>query len=135
MVRSRYMKWAAVFAWLSGLGFGLPAIPAISYFAEHEDVWTFIGFPTYGEGPFEDVGLDTSVPLLALFLLVCVAEVVMGWLLWTDRRLGVLLAIGLLPIEFAFWLGFALPLGPAFGIVRTALVIAGVRASRPHRTE
>lgn len=40
----------------------------------------------------------------------CTAELVTGWLLWPYRRLGGLLALGLLPLEFAFWIGFALPL-------------------------
>jgi hypothetical protein len=34
-----------------------------------------LGFPTYGGGPFEDAGIQTSVPLLVSFLLVCVGEV------------------------------------------------------------
>src|SRR3954447_19348302 len=85
-------------------------------------MWIFVGFPTYGEGPFEDVGIHTTVPLLVAFLLVCVAELVAGWLLWRYRRLGGLLALGLLPLEFAFWIGFALPLGPVVGLARTVLV-------------
>jgi hypothetical protein len=124
-------KTAAVFAWLSGLGFGLPAIQAIRYFHEQDAVWTFMGFPTYGEGPFEEIGVSTSVPLLVAFLLVCIAELVMGWLLWTGQRSGLALSFGLLPIELAFWIGFALPLGPVFGLLRTALLIAALRTSRP----
>jgi hypothetical protein len=120
---------AAVFAWLAGLGFGLPAIPAIRYFAEHDVVWTFMGFPTYGEGPFEDVGVSTSVPLLIAFFSVCIAEVVMGWLLWGGRRSGIALSFGLLPFEIAFWIGFALPVGPLFGLFRTGLVISALVAN------
>ena len=39
-------------------------------------------------------------------------EPVAGWLLWHHRRTGAVLA--LLPLELAFWIGFAatLPLGP-----------------------
>ena len=120
---------AAVFAWLSGLGFGLPAIPAILYFAEHEAVWTFMGFPTYGDGPFEDLGVSTSVPLLGAFLSVCLVELAMGWLLWTRKRPGIALSFGVLPVELAFWIGFALPFGPVFGLLRSGLVIADLRAT------
>jgi hypothetical protein len=54
----------------------------------------------------------------------------MGWLLWTGRRRGVALSFGLLPLEFVFWIGFGLPVGPAVGLVRTGLVIAALRANR-----
>lgn len=103
---------------------------AIWYFAEHGRVWTFLSFPTYGDGPFEDIGLHTSVPLLGAFLLICVAESVVGWLLWQHRQTGTVRAIALLPLEAAFWIGFALPFGPLLGLARTALVLAARRQSR-----
>jgi hypothetical protein len=114
---------AAVLAWLVGLGFGLPCVFGVRYFAQNGIVWTFMGFPTYGQGPFEDIGIPTTVPLLVAFLVVCIAEIVMGWLLWQRRRSGVALALGLLPFELTFWIGFLLPLGFVFGAARTALAI------------
>jgi hypothetical protein len=62
-------------------------------------VWIILGFPTYGGGPFEDVGIQTTVTLLGSFLLVCVAEVVAGFLLWGKKRTGGLLALPLLPLD------------------------------------
>lgn len=44
---------AAVCSLLLGLGFGLPGSYAAWYYARHGEVWTFLGFPTYGGGPFE----------------------------------------------------------------------------------
>jgi hypothetical protein len=105
-------KAAALLAWAPGLGFGLPCIYGIWYLADRGHVWTFMGFPTYGGGPFEGIGVETTVPLLAAFLPVCVAEMVAGWLLWRNQRAGGLLALALLPVDFAFWIRFALPLGP-----------------------
>lgn len=67
--------------------------------------------------------MPTSVPLLVAFLLVSVAEFVVGWLLWQRQRAGTVLALALLPVEFAFWIGFALPVGPVAGLTRTALVL------------
>lgn len=125
------MRVAAVCSWILSLGFGLPCVYAIWYFAEYGAVWTFLGYPTYGHGPFEDIGLRTSVPLLSVFLLVCVAECVAGWLLWRRRPAGPRLALALLPLEFAFWIGFALPYGPLLGLARTALpVLRDRRAGR-----
>ena len=125
------MRAAAVCSWLLSLGFGLPGGYAIWYFAEHGAMWTFLGYPTYGYGPFEDIGLRTSVPLLSAFLLVCVAEFVAGWLLWRRRPAGTRLALALLPFEFAFWIGFALPFGPVAGLARTVLVAISGRRPRP----
>jgi hypothetical protein len=116
-------KAAALLAWATGLGFGLPCFYGIWYFSDRGYIWTFLGFPTYGGGPFEGIGIDTTVALLVMFLLVCLAEMVTGWLLWRQQRAGALLALALLPVEFAFWIGFALPLGPVVGLVRTGLVL------------
>ena len=58
--------------------FGLPCVYAIRYLADRGYVWTFMEFPTYGEGPFEDIGIETTVLLLGAFLLVCAAELVAG---------------------------------------------------------
>lgn len=83
-----------------------------------------MGFPTYSAGTlFVSAGLDTSVPLLAAFVVVCVVEVVLGVLLWMRRWSGAALSLALLPLEFAFWIGFGLPFGPVAGIVRTAVVL------------
>jgi hypothetical protein len=94
------------------------------------DVWIFMGFSTYGERLFEDAGIPTTIPLLVAFQLVCVAEVVMGWLLWRQRRSGVVLALALLPVELACWLGFLLPLGLVFGAARTVMVLSLLSPAR-----
>ncbi len=52
------LRAAALLAWFSGLGFGLPCIYAIWYLADRGHVWTFLGFPTYGGEPFEGIGFD-----------------------------------------------------------------------------
>ena len=114
---------AAIFSWISGLGFGLPAVFGLRYFVHHHEVWTFMGFPAYGGGPFERWGIPTSVPLLAGFIAVCAAEVVVGVLLWSGRSIGLWLALGLLPFELIYWIGFALPYGPIVGAIRTIAVI------------
>ena len=129
------LKTAASLSWLLGLGFGLPCAYAVWYFADRGEVWTFLGFPTYGEGPFEDIGIQTTVPLLVVFLLVCAAEVAAGWLLWQRRRAGAVLALARLPLEFAFWIGFALPAGPLMGLARTVLILLGWPSLRQHRAQ
>jgi hypothetical protein len=114
---------AAVCSLLLGLGFGLPGVYGAWYLARYDRVWTFLGFPTYGDGPFERWGVPTSVLLLVGFAVVCAAEVVVGVLLWRDATVAPWLALALLPVEGVFWIGFALPFGPVLGAVRTVLVV------------
>lgn len=114
---------AAILAWISGAGFGVPAVFGLRYFAQHHEVWTFMGFPTYGGGPFERLGIPTSVPLLAGFIAVCAVELLVGVLLWSGRPIGLWIAIGLLPFELIYWIGFALPFGPILGAIRTIPLI------------
>jgi hypothetical protein len=117
------VKLAAVLSIFLGLVFGLPCAYGIRYLSTTGKVWTFLGFPTYGGGPFEGIGIRTTVPLLVAFLVVCGLEVVTGWLLWRGMRAGAVLAVALLPFEVAFWIGFALPLGPPLGLARAILLI------------
>jgi hypothetical protein len=125
------LRVAAVLSWLLAAGFGPLCVPAMASIARGDGVWVFLGFPTYGGAVFEQLGIPTSVPLLAGFLLVAVVEVVVGVLLWTKRPAGSVLALVLLPIEFVFWIGFALPFGPVLGLARTLLVVlAMMRAAR-----
>ena len=114
---------AGVMSLLLGLGFGLPGVFGARHFARTGEIWTFMGFPTYGEGPFERIGLQTSVPLLIGFVLVCAAEVALGIMLVLDAPYAVALSHVLLPFELFFWIGFALPFGPVVGIPRTILLL------------
>ena len=114
---------AGVCSIVLGLGFGLPGVLGTLHFARTGEVWTFLGFPTYGGGPFERLGWATSVPLLIGFLVVCLAEVAVGLMLLRDASGAATLSALLLPFEFAFWIGFALPFGPLLGIVRTVLLL------------
>jgi hypothetical protein len=127
-------KAASVLAAVPGLGFGLPCVFGIWFFATYGRVWIFVGFPTYGDGPFTSVGIPTTVPLLVAFLVVCVLEVVAAWALWRGRRLGTVLALVLLPFELVFWIGFALPFGPPLGLARVALVLARLVRGLPSTT-
>jgi hypothetical protein len=120
------IKVAAVLSWTLGLGFGLPCAYAIWYFARQGEVWTLLGFPTYGAGPFTRIGLDTTVPLLTTFLVVCAAEVSVGWLLWQQPTGGSWIALALVPLELAFWIGFALPYGLVLGAARTVLILVSL---------
>lgn len=117
---------AAILAWFTGLGFGVPAVLGLRYFAQNNEVWTFMGFPTYGGGPFERWGISTSIPLLTGFIVVCVAELIVGGVLWSGRPIGLWLALALVPFELVYWIGFALPIALILGAIRTVLVIVAL---------
>lgn len=114
---------AAVSSLILGLGFGIPGAFGIRHLAQTGELWTFLGFPTYGGGPFERIGLSTTVGLLAGFLAVCSCEVGLGVLIWMNAPYATTLSLALLPFELFFWWGFALPLGPVLGAARTILVL------------
>ena len=120
------IRAAGVCSFLLGFGFGIPGAYGAWYYARQGEVWTFLGFPTYGHGPFVSWGLPTSVALLLGFVAVCAAEVVVGVMLWRDSTTAPWLALALLPVELVFWIGFALPFGPLLGLARTALVVAAL---------
>lgn len=104
----------------TGIGFGVPAVVGTGYFIKNGQTWEFLGFPTYGDGPFEEFGVDTSVALLFAFVIVCISEIVLGVLLWRDARHVRVYSCALLPVELIFWIGFALPFGLLLGFGRVA---------------
>lgn len=114
---------AALCSLALGVGFGLPAIVGALHLSRTGEVWTFLGFPTYGGGPFERLGVQTSVPLLVCFALVCAAEVAVGIMLLLDLPYAGVASSALLPFELLFWIGFALPFGPPVGIARVVLLL------------
>jgi hypothetical protein len=115
---------AGVLSVLLGLGFGIPGVIGARYFAEHGEVWQFLGFPSYGDGPFERAGVATTVPLLVGFAVVCAAEIGIGVLLAADWHPALWLSLAIVPFELAYWTGFALPFGFVLGAARIGLTVA-----------
>jgi hypothetical protein len=94
---------------VNGLGFGGFAIPAIVSVGQgHGIIYTF-GNPTYGNGPFERIGVPTTVPLLAGFLAACAVQVVGGVLLLWPRPSGIVVSVVGILLGAPFWWGFNLP--------------------------
>jgi hypothetical protein len=116
--------------WITGLGFGGCGIYGIVHLAQHGTIARVMGFSTYGEGPFERIGIKTTVPLMSAFVAVCAAECVVGALLWRDRRQGEVLGLALLPVESVFWIGFALPIPPALAAIRTVSILRRRKARK-----
>jgi len=124
------IRVAAILHWFIALGLGVFCFPAIRNLLIGHDIPIAMGFPAYGRGPFERVGIPTTVPLLVAFLLVCILEAVTGALLWGGHKSGAVLALALLPVGAAFWWGFALPIPPIFALVWTILILMNWQAFR-----
>jgi hypothetical protein len=122
------LRIAAFLHWLVAVGFGVFCIPAIQNLRAGKSIPIVMGFPAYGRGPFERVGIPTTIPLLIAFLLVCILEFVAGVLLWGGYKSGAILALVLLPLGGVFWWGFALPIPPIFALIWSVLILLGWQA-------
>lgn len=116
------IKTASICLWFAGLGFGLPGLYGIWSVMKGKGMAYVLGFPTYGNGPFEKIGIHTTLPLLTGFLLVCALECVAGWGLWNNDKGSAVLSCVIIPVEMLFYLGFALPFGPPFILLRLVLL-------------
>jgi len=116
------LRIAAALFVFDGIGFGVFAVPAIFRLVQHRPIPIVFGFPAYGGGPFERIGLKSTVPLLAAFLIVDILEVVAGVLVWNGSKAGAFLGFVLIPCGAFFWWGFALPIPPIFAAVRSILI-------------
>ena len=123
MTRLGLLRVPAILHWIAGVGLGVFCIPAIGNLLGGRDIPIVMGFPAYGQGPFEQVGIRTSAPLLVAFLVVCTLEVVAGVLLWGGYRSGAILALVLLPAAGVFWWGFTLPFGSLLAVMWTPLIL------------
>ncbi len=119
---------AAVLLWVVAAGWGLPA-PWLMWWVlvrGRLPVLPIIGEPNGGPFYF-NFSRRVFVALLAISLALAFAQGWAAWLLWAGKRLGALLQFGLLPIEAAFWYGFALPIPPVLAVVRVILTASAWR--------
>jgi hypothetical protein len=117
------LRIAAVLNVLNGLGFGVFIPFSIARLVQRNEILRVMGLPTYGEGPFQQHGLETTVPLLTGFLLVNLLLVVSGILVWNGQRFGAILGLITLVPGAVYWWGFALPFGPLLGLGAAILVL------------
>ncbi len=123
MAADPFVRTAAVLFAVNGLGFGIPAIIGMRSLATGHGVAMVMGFPAYGGGPFERMGLKSTVGLLTVFLLVCLLEVGAAFLLWNGAKAGAILGLAILLPGAVFWWGFALPIPPILATAWTSLLI------------
>src|SRR5262245_9489877 len=99
------IRVAAILMWLTAVGFGLCSLPTLRNVGTGRDLPILFGFRAFGGGAFERYGPRFMLTMLALFLLVCVAEGIAGSMVWNGERLGAFIALALVPIGATFWWG------------------------------
>lgn len=114
---------AAFLLFVEGLGLAIAGLIGIRSLLAGRGVPLVLGYPSYGGGAFERLGIPTTVPLLLAFLVVCVLDLVAGVLVWQEQRSGAVLSLALLPLGAVFWWGFDLPYPPVLALARTILTV------------
>ena len=130
MSKLTLLRISAGLHWFIAVGFGVFCVPAIQSLQKGRGIPMVLGFPAYGQGPFERVGIPSTVPPQAGFLLVCILEAVAGVLLWQGYRSGAILSLVLLPLGAVYWWGFALPIPPICAVIWTALILVSWQTLR-----
>ena len=125
---------AAAVSWAYVGGFGLPIVPVALYFRQHGQLPSFLGLFDMMAGPWSQrQSADRFTVSLGAFLAVTALVGYSGWLMWRERRGGQAMNLALIPIEAAFWLGFALPIPWLLGAARAGLILASwARQEAPH---
>ena len=122
------IRAAAVLVWVSAIGLGVPCLMALRNLLAGQPIPRVLGYPAYGEGPFEQHGLPTTPLLISAFLVVCRLEAVAATSLWAGHKLGAVLALVAVPLGAIFWWGFALPYPPIIAVIRTVLLVLSWRS-------
>ena len=121
------IRAAAVLVWISAIGLGLPCLMCLRNLLAGRPIPRVLGYPAYGEGPFEQHGFATTPLLITAFLAVCLLEAVGASSLWGGHKFGAVLALAALPLGAIFWWGFALPYPPIMAVIRTVLLVLSWR--------
>lgn len=115
---------AAILLWLVAAGWALPA-PWLMWWVVVRGrlpVLPYIGEPN--GGPFyASLSHGAFVAVLGLSLVLGIAQIVAGVLLWNGEQAGAVLQFAILPVEAMFWYGFALPIPPLLAVIRVVLVL------------
>ena len=115
MTVTQALRVAAILTWIGGVGLGVTCVISIRSLSAGRGIPLVLGFPAFGQGPFERHGINTTIPLVAGFLLISLIECVAGWLLWREHRFGAVLALATLPFGAIYWWGFCVAVSADYG--------------------
>ena len=110
------------------LAWGLGVLPVLRYAMNHHELPTMAGFRALS-GPFEALGLNAVVVAGIVFVAISLLKLLAAYWIWNLRMDGPVLELILLVISAIFWYGFALPIGPLFGLPQVVLIALAWRTS------
>lgn len=102
------------FIWIIGV------IPTLYYAFTHRTLPSFGGIKLMS-GPFESLGIDGLIVAGLVYVVISALKFMAAYWLWNSRMDGAILGLILLGLSTIFWYGFALPLGPLFGLAELVL--------------
>lgn len=111
------------FAWLVGM------VPTLYVAFSQGSLPTFGGIHLLG-GPFEKLGIEALIVAGIGYIMVSALKILAAYWLGNSRKDGAVLELILLGLSAIFWFGFALPLGPLFGIIQVVLFVLAWRYLR-----
>ena len=79
-------------------------------------------------GPFEALGIDAMIVTGIMYVLVNAMKILAAYWLGNARQDGAVLGLILAGLSAIFWYGFAMPVGPLFGIPEVILLVLAWRA-------
>jgi hypothetical protein len=110
VIGGRAARTTAGLYYLMGIGGIAGNLPVLAHLLGTGRLPVIAGIELDG-GPFSRrVGRAPMAALILLFISVCGFEVLAARRLWSGKRSGGKLALGLFPIGAIFWWGFELPL-------------------------
>jgi hypothetical protein len=96
-------------------------IPTLYYAFSKGRLPILAGIPLLA-GPFERLGLNNLITAGIGYVIVSALKILAAYWLSGSRIDGAVLELILLGLSAIFWYGFALPLGPLFGVVQVILL-------------
>ena len=116
------MRILAFLIVFDALAWGLGVLPTLHYALRHHELPMFAGFRALS-GPFEELGLNALIVAGIIFATISLLKILAAYWTWNLKREGLVLDLILLAISAIFWYGFALPLGPLFGLPQVVLIV------------
>ena len=121
---------ASIFFLVFGLGSLVANVPVIAHMISNRSFPVVFGIPLLGSSFTERLGMDFMIRASLVFQVMNALEVLAGFWLWKSDKKGGRLGLMLLPVGFAFWILFQLPLPLVVGPLRAIAVAIGWKSLR-----
>jgi hypothetical protein len=107
--RSTPITIAAITFFITGLLYAVGSIPVTAHILREGTLPVIFGIPFYQGSFFAQQGMGWVIASSIAFILVGIADVVTGMLLWDSRKAGALLAIVTFPVIMIISIGGEAP--------------------------